>query len=79
MHTEEICGVEITIFANGPDVLVDVGGEILTPAEINDLRPSADWSRTVEIGPYTFDETSLEALRSFVQRGAGPSETGSVA
>lgn len=70
MQTREICGVEVAVDPDGAEVLVDIGGERMTLAEIEKLRPAADWSRTVEIGPYTLDETSLATLKSFVRAAA---------
>jgi len=67
MRTREIAGVEVTILTDGDAVLVLVAGETLSPEEVAALCPSADWCRTVEIGPYTFDELSLGELKAFVQ------------
>ena len=65
----EFCGVEVEVRTADGSTWVDFGGEVLTPAEIEALRPSADWSRTVEIGPYTLDERSLAQLQRFVRTG----------
>lgn len=69
MHTREIAGVEVALLTDGDAVLVSVAGKTLSPGEIAALCPSADWCRTVEIGPYTFDEASLAELKAFVQSG----------
>lgn len=69
MHTREIAGVGVAILTDGDAVLVDIAGETLSPEEIAALRPSADWCRAVEIGPFTFDELSLAELKAFVQSG----------
>ena len=79
MHTRELAGVEVTIRTDGDAVLVLVAGETLSPEEIAALRPSADWCRTVEIGPYTFDEPSLGELKAFVHRGQRETMVGDAA
>ena len=65
----EICGVEVEVLTADGSTWVDIGGETMTPADVKALRPSADWTRTVVIGPYTLDEQSLARLQRFVKSG----------
>lgn len=72
----EIGGVEIDIRNDGESILVDVGGVLMEPAEIESLRPAPDWTDTVEIGPYAFCATALAELRAFVRDPHGGAARG---
>ena len=77
MHTREIGGVDVAIYTDGDTVVVEIGGEMMSPEDVDALRPGPDWSRTVEIGPYTFGERSLTELQEFVRNPGGAARSGS--
>lgn len=77
MHTREIGGVDVAIHTDGDTVVVEIGGERMSPEDVDTLQLGPDWCRTVEIGPYTFGERSLTELQEFVRNPEGAARAGS--
>lgn len=67
MHlTGEICGARVEARREDRDVLIQIGDETCSPAEIEALSVTrADWTGTTSLGGFVFDSTALAALKQF--------------
>ena len=67
MHlTGDICGARVEARREDREVVIRVGDETCSPAEIDSLSvPHADLTGTTSVGGFVFDSTALAALKQF--------------